>query len=142
MGHIQWQTLPCLQACDLDLLSSHGTHGETEAWKENGNCAGTGLGTPRTVLFPLFPTGVSASVSLTERRRALSQHSEEVVGALWAAELFPSMDLTRKVLRGVCGEARSHVLAWLCSLYMHAYVCVHISMCICVCTRLLSAGPL
>lgn len=44
------------------------------------------------------------------------------------AELFPSMDLMRKVLRGVCGEPRSHVLAWLCS-PVHACMCVHKHVC-------------
>lgn len=113
------------QPCDFlwGLLVLMAQMGKLRPGKSMGTVQGTGLGTPRTVLFPLLPTGASASVSLTEGLGALPQHSEEAGGALWAAELFPSMTLTRKVLRGVCGEARSHVLAWLCS-PAHSCMCV------------------
>lgn len=51
--------------------------GKLKPGKRMGTVQGTGLGTPRTVLFPLLPTGFSASVSLTAGLRASSQPSEE-----------------------------------------------------------------
>lgn len=45
-----------------DLLTSHGTNGETEGGKRMGAVQSTGLGTPRRVCFLPLPTAVSACV--------------------------------------------------------------------------------